>query len=82
MATDRPRRRKAAAPPARKPVKATILVDVETHARWAAAAALRGVDRSAFAVAALQEALKGVVLFVRENSPDEADPSIGGDVAA
>lgn len=75
MATDRPRQRKAAAPPARKLIKATIVVDVETHARWAAAAALQSMDRSAFAVAALKESLKGVVVFVREKSADEGNLS-------
>jgi hypothetical protein len=75
VATDRPRQRKAAAPPARKTLKTTIVVDVDLSARWAAAAALQGMDRSAFAVAALREALKGVVVFIREKSADEGHPS-------
>lgn len=73
MATESPRRRKPAAAAPRKLVKATVSIDVETHARWAAAAALRGMDRSAFAVEALKVALKGIVLFDRRSSPADVD---------
>ena len=69
MATESPRRRKPAVPAKRRTVKTTVSVDVETHARWAAAAALKGMDRSAFAVEVITEALKGLVLFDRRSSP-------------
>jgi hypothetical protein len=51
-------------------VKASILVGVELHARWAAAAALRGMDRSAFAVEAIAEACRGVVIVDRRKASD------------
>jgi hypothetical protein len=51
-------------------VKASILVGVELHARWAAAAALRGMDRSAFAVEAIAEACRGIVVVDRRKTSD------------
>ena len=83
MSAPLPRRRKAAVPPSGKTVKASILVGVELHARWAAAAALRGMDRSAFAVEAITEACRGLVLIDRRKSdgrsgvPDRPDPGAG-----
>ena len=68
MSAQVPRRRKPAVPPSSRSVKASILVGVELHARWAAAAALRGMDRSAFAVEAIAEACRGVIVVDRTKS--------------
>lgn len=68
MAKTNPSRRIPAGTPARKSVKASILVDVELHARWSAAASLRGMDRSAFAVEALRTAVKGIHIIDRSRS--------------
>jgi hypothetical protein len=70
-----PRQRKSAVPPAGKSVKASLLVDVELHARWAAAAALRGMDRNAFAVEALTAALKGIHIIDRRKQSGPVDLS-------
>lgn len=67
-----PRKRTSAGPQARTSVKASLLVDVETHARWSAAAALRGMDRNAFAVEALKEALRGIIVVDRRKSSDRS----------
>jgi hypothetical protein len=76
MASAKPPRRTPAGATARKFVKASILVDVELHARWSAAASLRGMDRSAFAVEALRTACKGIVVIDRSRSgKDHVDPS-------
>jgi hypothetical protein len=56
-------------------VKCTVILDVATHARLAAAAALRGCDRSTFAAEAITEALKGIVVFDRRNPDDHVSPS-------
>jgi hypothetical protein len=71
-----PRKRKTAVPQGRTSVKASLLVDVETHARWSAAASLRGMDRNAFAVEALKEALRGIVVVDRRKGSDR---SVGKD---
>ena len=55
-----------------KSVKASVLVDVELHARWGYCANLRGQDRSAFAVKAIEEACRGVVLIDRRNPKGQA----------
>ena len=70
MSAPQPRRRGAAAPPVSKTVKASLTVDVDLHARWAAAAALRGMDRNAFAVECLRDGLKGIVVIDRKRSAD------------
>ena len=81
MATDRPRRRKSAAPPERKTVKTTLIVGVDLHARWSAAASLRGMDRNAFAVEALSAALRGLVIIDRRASAGSSAAGEGFDGA-
>lgn len=76
MAAQSPRRRGSAAPPAQKTVKTSLVVDVELHSRWSAAASLRGCDRNAFAVEALRSALKGIVVIDRSRkSADHGAPA-------
>lgn len=75
MATDKPRVRKAAPTPSRRTVKSSLLVDAELHARWSAAASLRGTSNNAFAVEALTEALKGLVIIDRRKSAGRAESS-------
>lgn len=58
MAAQPSRRRGSAAPPARKSVSASVRLDVATHARVAAAAALAGVDRSTWINQAITDALQ------------------------
>lgn len=73
MSVPIPRRRKPAVPLSGKTVKASILVGVELHARWAAAAALRGMDRSAFAVEAIAEACKGIIVVNKGRKSDRVN---------
>jgi hypothetical protein len=76
MASAKPPRRTPAGAPARTSVKTSLLVDVELHARWSAAASLRGVDRNAFAVEALRTAVKGIIVIDKSRKhAGEVDPS-------
>jgi hypothetical protein len=50
-------------------VSASVRLDVATHARVAAAAALAGMDRSTWINRAITEALAGIVVFDRRK-PD------------
>jgi len=59
------KRRGSATPSARKFVMASVRLDVATHARVAAAAALAGMDRSTWIGKAINEALAGIVVFDR-----------------
>ena len=68
MSAQTPRRRRSAGPPAHRTVKTSLIVGVDLHARWAAAAALRGMDRNAYAVEVLAESLKGLVIMDRRKS--------------
>lgn len=77
MATPPAKRRKAATPSPQRTVKATILLDVQTHAKLAAAAALRGCDRSTLALSFITEGLKGMVVFDRNANPSD---KLGSDV--
>ena len=65
MAAQPTRRRGSAVPTARKHVMASVRLDVATHARVAAAAALSGLDKSAWMSRAITEALAGIVVFDR-----------------
>jgi hypothetical protein len=56
-------------------VKCTVLLDLETHARLAAAAAMRRCDRSALAAGFIREGLRGVVVFDKGNPADRVDPA-------
>lgn len=53
----------------RRTVKVTLTLDVELVARLNAVALLRGQPRDAIAAAALTEAVKGLVMWERGNSP-------------
>ena len=75
VATDRPRMRKAAPTPTRKLVKTSVLVDAELHARWSAAASLRGMSNTAYAVEALTESLRGLVIIDRRKSAGRVESS-------
>jgi hypothetical protein len=70
LSAQTPRRRKSAVPPSGRVVKASVLVGVELHARWSAAAALRGIDRSAFAAEAIAEACRGIIVVDRRKGAD------------
>jgi hypothetical protein len=60
----------------------TVCLDVNTHARLAAAAALRGMDRSAFAAEAIRTALVGYVVIDRRSKPADGDDPSGEEVSA
>lgn len=68
MAEQKPNRR----------IKTTVFLDAETHTKLAGAAALAGMDRSAFAAAAIRDAVSSIVLFDRKagqrRRPGRADP--------
>lgn len=70
-----PRRRKAAEPQERKSVKVSCAIDVGTHARLCAAAALRGVTITALIEDAIKESLRGIVVFDRLAKGDDGDPT-------
>jgi hypothetical protein len=60
-------------------VKTTVVLDVNTHTKLVAAAALRGLDRSTLAAGFIEEGLRGVVVFDRTlssgNTGDEDRPN-------
>lgn len=68
MAAQPARRRGSAAPTVKKYVMASVRLDVATHARVAAAAALAGLDKSAWMSRAITEALTGIVVFDRRTA--------------
>ncbi len=81
MASQPVRKRGSATPAARKHVMASVRLDVATHARVAAAAALAGLDKSAWMSRAITEALAGIVVFDRRapKGGESNDPDTGED---
>ncbi len=75
MATPAPRRRKSAAASVSATVKSSIVVSRDTHTRWQAAASIRGMTANAFAVEALTEALRGILVIDRTKSPGSVEKS-------
>ncbi len=57
-------------PPARPPVKTSVPLDVRTHAKLCAAAALRGVDRSTLAAGFIRDGLRDVVVMDSRRKSD------------
>ncbi len=59
-------------------IKVSVFLDAETHAKLAGASALAGMDRSAYAAAAIRDAVSSIVLFDRRanqrKAPGRADP--------
>jgi len=75
-------RRGSAAPAARPPLKTSVPLDVGTHTKLCAAAALRGVTRSTLAAKFIKDGLRGVVVVDKKRSadpPDESDRRTEGD---
>ncbi len=75
VATDKHARRKSTVPPTRRTVKTSLTVAADLHVRWAAAAAMRGQDRNAFAVEILTEALRSIVVIDRAKSAGRSEPT-------
>lgn len=75
MAAQTPRRRGSAAAAPRKHVMTSVRLDVATHARLSAAAALAGMDKSTFCARAISDALVGIVVFDRRKPDGQLDPS-------
>lgn len=65
MDSTKPRRRKTAVAMTTKKVKASILMDVETHRRWIVAASLSGRKREDIALDAIRDACSWVVISDR-----------------
>jgi hypothetical protein len=76
VAAQTPHSRKPAGQQAGRTVKASVSLDVGTHAKLSAAAALEGVDKSTFMSRCITEALKGIVVFDRRKSADGAGPAV------
>lgn len=74
---------KPAPRPERKFVSASVKLDVATHAKVSAAAALLGISKSTWMERAINEALTGIVLFDRRaKGAEHGDPSSGETSAA
>lgn len=76
------RRRNAADSQPIRSVKCTVVIDVDTHAKLAALAALRGCDRSTIAADAIRAAVASVVVFDRavgKRKPSD-QPDLSGEV--
>jgi hypothetical protein len=56
-------------------VRAHITINVALNARWSAAAALARIDRSEFAVLALEEACRGLFVTDRRKPADRGKAS-------
>lgn len=73
VATQPPRRRKAADASPKKTVKTSLTLDVDLHARLNAAASLAGTSTNAFVVDVLTEALRGLILIDKRKSGGQDD---------
>jgi hypothetical protein len=78
MAQDRTPRRTPNLPAARPPIRLSVPVDVPTHAKLCALAALRGVDRSELAAGFIVAGLRHVVITERGDAGREGEeaPSV------
>lgn len=75
MATDKPKRRKAAPTSASRNVKTSLTLDVDLHSRLSLAASLAGVSNNAFIADVLKDALKGLIVIDKRSSRGDVDPS-------
>jgi hypothetical protein len=77
VAAQLPRKRGSATASPRRFVSASVRLDVNTHARVAAAAALAGIDRSTWINRAIDEALRGIVVFDKRSKSADHGKSDG-----
>lgn len=75
MATEKPKRRKAAPASSSRTVKTSLTLDVDLHSRLSLAAALAGMSNTAYVADVLREALKGLIVIDKRSSRDDVDPS-------
>lgn len=75
-------RGKSASRPERKLVSASVKLDVATHAKVSAAAALLGISKSTWMERAIIEALSGIVLFDRKARGAEHGDQSSGETSA
>ena len=73
MAQERTRGRTSSNLSSRPPVRLSVPVDVGTHAKLCAIAALRQIDRSELAAGFIVAALRGVVISERGDAAGDAD---------
>ena len=66
MSDQSPQKPKVVGAVSRPTVKCTVLIDVSTHSRLAAAAALRGCSRSTLAARYIKAGLKGIVVIDKD----------------
>ena len=62
--------RKGVQAPSRPPLRCSVPLDVRTHAKLCAVAALRGVDRSTLAAGFIRDGLKDVVVMDSRRKSD------------
>jgi hypothetical protein len=77
VTTKKERPRKTAKPPEGKTVKASLIMDVETHRKWIVAASLSGRKREDIALDAIKDACSWVVISDRRK--DDAPPVANDD---
>ncbi len=82
MAAQSSRRRKTATAPDGRPVKTSVPLDVGTHARLCALAALRGMSNGALAAEFIRDGLKGIVVIDRRKPAGHVDPDVDVESAA
>ena len=75
VATEKPKRRKAAPASSSRTVKTSLTLDVDLHSRLSLAAALAGMSNTAYVADVLREALKGLIVIDKRSSRDDVDPS-------
>jgi hypothetical protein len=67
-------RRKSAETAGERTVKTTVVLDVHTHAKLSALAALRGCDRSTIAADAIRQVVSSMVVFDRADRKKPSGP--------
>lgn len=82
MAEATPRRRKAAAAPARRTIKISVPIDADTYVRLAAAAAMAGRTHGALVADLVVEHVRGLVIFDKRKLAGHGDPSGSEESAA
>lgn len=74
--------RRPAVPQVQRTVKTSVQLDVATHAKLAALAALRGVPMTTIMAEAIADAVSTMVVFDRAKTADRADSPTQGTSSA
>lgn len=79
MSAQKPNKQRPANSTAGKTIKASVVVSQQLNIRWAACAAIAGVDKGHFAADAIEAACRGLIIIDKRDKGKSSHPGSNND---